>query len=466
MTKRKKVAIIGAGVSGLGAAYGLDSENFDITLFEKNATLGGNAHNVYVNYNNKTIPVDDAFDVFWPKRYPYFVSWLKLLGVDAELMKFSQTICDMYHGTKCKIYSKNLAKFNSKRAFSHLLRLRIILKKIRNTEISASTTMQEFLDTIPEATPEFRNEFFFPMMGHPYYAPTYYSENFYPAQMICNSLADYLLYQHTILQIKGGCQQYVNKVQNSFRHVKIALSTEITNIAQVPSEGWKVTDNQGNSQCFDMVILTCSPTHMAKILKEGSPELYDLLHPIPIVTAKCLVHSDETFMPYDKNYWAFYNYLIHPRLSKAIASLWSGQKYSKAPVFTTMEFGEPILEENHIQSLHAVNYFTLVPCTHALLDRRAQLLQKYQGINNLYFASAWMVDTPSHEHGLEAGLNVVRQIYPESLALQELEKRAEIVRKESLDRSLNLKQQLQEWIMEKIVDPLSGSLVSIIDPTG
>jgi predicted NAD/FAD-binding protein len=461
--QRKRIAVIGGGVTGLGAAYCLDAENLDVTLFEKNSYLGGNAHNVYVNYGDKVIAVDDAFDVFWPKRYPYFLAWLKILDVKTELMKFSQTICDIYRNTKCIIYSKDHARFNSRRMLSYLLRLRILLNKIQSSDIDPNLTMKEFLDTIPEATQDFRNEFFFPMIGHPYYAPTYYSENFYPARMICNSIADYLFYQHTILQITDGCQRYVDKVKQSFKHVKVKLATEIKK-AHRNSEGWHLEDQSGNTYQFDTVILTCPPSHMAKIIRDDSESLSNLLNSIPIVPAKCMVHSDTTFMPYDKKYWAFYNYLIHPRLAKPIASLWSGQKYDKAPVFTTMEFGEPIIEENHIKSLYATNYFTLVPCTHELLVKREQLLKHYQGVNNLYFAGAWVVDTPSHEHGLEAALNVIREVYPESVALRTLEYEASLIRNETITRpKLKPKAQLQEWAMDYIVDPLSSKLIPLLN---
>jgi protoporphyrinogen oxidase len=41
----RKVAIVGGGVAGLGAAWALNKhpDRFDIRLFEANATLGGNA---------------------------------------------------------------------------------------------------------------------------------------------------------------------------------------------------------------------------------------------------------------------------------------------------------------------------------------------------------------------------------------------------------------------------------------
>ena len=74
---RKKVAVIGAGISGLGAAWRL-AEDCDVTLYEAEARLGGHARTRMAGKDG-TQPVDTGFIVFNYANYPHltelFAAW-------------------------------------------------------------------------------------------------------------------------------------------------------------------------------------------------------------------------------------------------------------------------------------------------------------------------------------------------------------------------------------------------------
>lgn len=59
---KKKVAIIGAGVTGLTAAW-LLHQKYDVSLFEKNDYLGGHTNTIRVTEGNSQISVDTGFIV-------------------------------------------------------------------------------------------------------------------------------------------------------------------------------------------------------------------------------------------------------------------------------------------------------------------------------------------------------------------------------------------------------------------
>ena len=44
MNNKKKVAIIGAGPAGASAAYYLQKEGYEVTVFEKENFIGGRTH--------------------------------------------------------------------------------------------------------------------------------------------------------------------------------------------------------------------------------------------------------------------------------------------------------------------------------------------------------------------------------------------------------------------------------------
>ena len=72
---KKKVAIIGAGISGLGCAYALRQQpNLEITIFEGGNHIGGHSNTVDLSLNTPqgmiTHGVDTGFLVFNRKTYP------------------------------------------------------------------------------------------------------------------------------------------------------------------------------------------------------------------------------------------------------------------------------------------------------------------------------------------------------------------------------------------------------------
>ena len=75
---KKRIAIIGAGISGLGCAYALRQHpEFEITLYEAGDHIGGHSNTVDItcNIDGKEIThgVDTGFLVFNRKTYPRLV---------------------------------------------------------------------------------------------------------------------------------------------------------------------------------------------------------------------------------------------------------------------------------------------------------------------------------------------------------------------------------------------------------
>ena len=62
-----KIAVIGSGIAGLGAAWAL-SRTHDVTVFEAGTSLGGHANTATVSDGGRTIPVDTGFIVYNDRR--------------------------------------------------------------------------------------------------------------------------------------------------------------------------------------------------------------------------------------------------------------------------------------------------------------------------------------------------------------------------------------------------------------
>jgi len=82
-TNRKKIAIIGAGISGLLSGYLLSRRN-DISLFESEDTIGGHTATKLVSTPTGDVAVDTGFIVFNDRTYPDFIKLLSRLGVEYQ----------------------------------------------------------------------------------------------------------------------------------------------------------------------------------------------------------------------------------------------------------------------------------------------------------------------------------------------------------------------------------------------
>ena len=92
---RPSVAVIGAGVSGLTAAY-LLSRSHDVTLFEAEDRLGGHAHTHDVaDAGGRRHAVDSGFIVHNDVTYPWLRKLFSELGVEARPTEMSMSVrCD------------------------------------------------------------------------------------------------------------------------------------------------------------------------------------------------------------------------------------------------------------------------------------------------------------------------------------------------------------------------------------
>ena len=78
-----KIAVIGAGVSGLGAAW-LLSQRHDVVVYERENRFGGHSCTVEAPTPQGRTPVDVGFIVFNERNYPNLIALFDHLGVPTE----------------------------------------------------------------------------------------------------------------------------------------------------------------------------------------------------------------------------------------------------------------------------------------------------------------------------------------------------------------------------------------------
>ncbi len=150
----KRIAVIGAGVAGIVAAYLLSREH-DVTLYEKSDYIGGHTHTVSIPDGlGGKIPVDTGFIVLNDRTYPLFNRFLSLLHVRIEKTDMSFSYTDLGAGIQYASQSfrsifaqrKNLFSPSFWRLLAGILRFNQVTREKLRDGALADVTLGDHLE--------------------------------------------------------------------------------------------------------------------------------------------------------------------------------------------------------------------------------------------------------------------------------------------------------------------------------
>ncbi len=414
---RKRIAVVGAGISGLASAW-LLSRDFDVTLFEAGAYLGGHTNTVDVTLEGKTHPVDTGFLVFNDKTYPNLIAMFALLGVDSVETEMSFAVS--LEKPDLEWAGSNLATvFGQKRnlfrpqfwsMLSDILRFNrestAWLAEYPESDIS----LQEFLDD-GRYSSAFADWYLLPMAAAIWSCPT--------GQMRDMPLATFIRFcqNHGLLQVfdrpmwrtvLGGGRAYVRKIANRLiaNGAEIRLACPVSAVTR-EGERLKVTHAAGSDH-FDQVVMACHSDQARAILgftaTDGQREVLSAIRYQP---NRAILHTDRALLPRDEKLWSAWNYFAgngEPGDQPVGVSYLINKLQPlpfQTPVVVTLN---PAREPDPATVLAEFDY------AHPIFDAPAiaaqQRLADVQGENGIWLAGAWG-SYGFHEDGLKSALRVV-----------------------------------------------------------
>lgn len=315
--ERQRIAVIGAGVSGLTAAW-LLAEKHDVEVFEAGDYAGGHTNTEQVEAGGRTWPVNTGFIVFNDWTYPNFIRLMDRLGVPSEVSDMSFSVdCNatglQYNGTSLDtLFAQRKNIFN----LPFLKMIREILRFNRETRadlaadaINDSETLGQYLNRNGYSR-YFRNYYIVPMGAAIWSAPEIVLEQF-PIRFFLQFFNNHGMLsvddRPTWRVISGGSAQYVHKMMDRLGECT-HLNSPVESVKR-DSEGVTVTVG-GEERRFDQVVLACHSDQALTMLADPTDQEREVLGAIGYQSNDVVLHTDSSVLPETRRAWAAWNYFI------------------------------------------------------------------------------------------------------------------------------------------------------------
>ncbi|TNE37942.1 MAG: NAD/FAD-binding protein [Alphaproteobacteria bacterium] len=409
-----KIAIIGSGISGLGAAY-LLNEVHDITIFEKEPRIGGHSNTVDVNYGGRTIPVDTGFIVYNELNYPNLTALFEHLSVPTQPsnMSFafsqSETSAEWCGDTLDTIFAfrRNALNPTFLLMLSNILKFnRVSVEDLRAGHLQ-NRTLGDYL-TWRGFSEGFRDRYLIPM-GAAIWSTSPSEMLAFPAASFVRFFANHRLINPKLERpewrtVSGGSREYVERLTAGFRD-NFRLGTRLQKVLR-SQEKVTLVHEDGSREDFDEVIFACHSDEALALIDQPSAAEQALLGAIRYTPNKAILHADPALMPRRQKAWASWNYMSPPNAASdraASITYWMNRLQGIDPTYPLFVSLNPHQDPDPKLTFQSFTYM------HPLFDSAALSAQKnladLQGKSHSWFCGAYF-GYGFHEDGLRAGLEV------------------------------------------------------------
>lgn len=313
-----RIAIIGAGISGLTSAYLLNREH-DVTVFESNSVIGGHTATKDVYWQGKQYAIDTGFIVFNDWTYPLFNRLLDQLGVEHQPTDMGFSVADNELGIEYSGASIATLFAQKRNLFSlaHLRMLKDILRfnkesvvDVEHGLVSDDMTLGRYLNEKGYSA-RFISHYLVPMGAAIWSSSTREVQEF-PLVFFVNFFKNHgLLSVNNRPQwsvVKGGSRSYLSPLIESFKH-QVFCSTPVVGINR-SNEGVMVTTAGGNAQLFDKIVVATHSDQALALLDDPSELEQSVLENMGYRYNQVVLHTDDSILPKRRNTWSSWNYRL------------------------------------------------------------------------------------------------------------------------------------------------------------
>lgn len=332
---RERIAIVGSGIAGMGAAWQLRNQA-DITLIEREPRPGGHTNTVWVEEDGRSIPIDTGFIVFNHATYPNLVALFEELGVATQPseMSFSVRHDDSgleYNGmgpNKLFAQRRNLLNPRFHRLVWQILRFFRDARRALASPTDLECTVREFAHR-HQLGNDFLNFYLLPMSSAVWSTEPSRMLDF-PALSLIRFFQNHgflgVTTHHPWFTVTGGSQSYREKLLSHLAPVRLPAK-----VVEARSSGTSasVRLESGDLLDFDRIIIATHADEALALLAEPTPDEHRLLSPFRYQKNTAILHTDSSVMPRAKRAWASWNYRV--RSGHATTHYWMNALQNVSP---------------------------------------------------------------------------------------------------------------------------------------
>jgi predicted NAD/FAD-binding protein len=310
-----RIAVIGAGISGMAAAY-LLSRKHEVSLFEKEARLGGHTHTHNIETSQGVLPIDTGFIVHNDRTYPNLVRLFRTLGVERQPS-------DMSFGVSCRqtafeystrglggFFGSNLLRLRQYRLFAEILRFNREARSLLQSPANVDTTLGEFIRA-NGFEGDFARYYLKPMAASVWSTSLEEIEDF-PAFTLFRFMDNHGLLGITAQAqwyvLKGGSSVYIAPLTAPYGQ-NIRLGARIEGVRRTPS-GVQVAFEDRAPEQFDEVVFACHAPQALRLLKDATPTERSVLANFRTSSNHTVLHTDSRLLPRRPSARASWNYHV------------------------------------------------------------------------------------------------------------------------------------------------------------
>ncbi len=325
---KKKIAIIGSGISGLTVGFLLHRLH-DITLFEAAPVLGGHTATVDVTQEGRNYAVDTGFIVFNDRTYPNFQKLLARIGVASQPAEMSFSVKSPagleYNGHNLDTLFAQRSNLLSPRFYRFVAEILRFNRQARTWLASHASTGLTSGEVVPAAHAEQTLGAFLQAGGFSDYFARHYILPM-GAAIWSSTLADMRAFplgfflrffqNHGLLDvanrpqwyvIPGGSREYLGPLTADWQQ-QIRLACPVLSVRRL-ADGVVIQSREGEAH-FDEVILACHSDQALRLLQDASAREQAILGAMPYQANEVWLHTDVSCLPTRRKAWASWNYQL------------------------------------------------------------------------------------------------------------------------------------------------------------